>query len=136
MNEMNKYIFTQIKWNNPLRSLISAEPNILPVWSNISQDKILFCLAFINLWWFLFRIRSRQVMSAWTIEQCLPTLIIHYSNLKECFPQAVVTEKLHLRVWECAFEVYVSVCITVNSFYQKVLTHSQPGVYRTVCALG
>lgn len=49
-------------------------------------------------------------MSAGTIEQCLPTLIICYSNLKECVPQAAVTEKLHLGVWECTFEIYVSVC--------------------------
>lgn len=32
------------------------------------------------------------------------------------------------------FDVCVSVCITVNSSYQRVLSHAQPGVYSTVCA--
>lgn len=67
-------------------------------------------------------------MSPGTIEQCLPTLIIYHSNLEECFPQAVVTGGLHLRVWDPVFEVYMSVCVIVNSFYQSVLTRTHPGV--------
>lgn len=31
-------------------------------------------------------------------------------------------------VWDPVFEVYMSVCVIVNSFYQSVLTHTHPGV--------
>lgn len=51
-----------------------------------------------------------------------------FSNLPKKVFASSVTGKLHLRGGEPAFEVDALVCITVDGFYQRALTHALPGV--------